>query len=367
MIELPFRLKKLIEEVAKKYNLDEEKKKNLEEIVKKEYNKIIFEPQEAIGIVTAQSISEPATQATMRVYHVAGGIGVKITLGLPRLIELFDARKEISTPSMTIYLKKNDEKFAYEFAKKIIERKINEVAKIYLNLTDLSIELNVDKKYFDEVYKFLKQKLKVGNVVKKENLIEIIPKKEYSIKELRKLRDRIGNMVFRGVKGIKTAVVIKERDEWIIQTIGSNLAEILKMEEVDSTRTISNNPLEVAEVLGIEAARNVLLMEIKKVLQQQGLDVNPRFLFIIADTMTFSGTVSPIGRYGVAGRKYSILARAGFEETIKNLVNASIRGGKDELKGPFENLMIGNVVPIGTGAIEVILRHGNRENNKGSI
>jgi DNA-directed RNA polymerase subunit A" len=367
MMELPYRLKKLIEEVAKKYNLDEEKKKKLEEAVEKEYSKIVFEPQEAIGIVTAQSISEPATQATMRVYHVAGGVGVKITLGLPRLIELFDARKEISTPSMTIYLKKNDEKFAYEFAKKIVERKIGEVAKIFLNLSNLSIELEVDEKYVDEVYKYLKQKVKFGSVNKRGNLIEIIPKKEYSIKELRKLRDRIGNLVFKGVKGIKTAVVIKEKDEWVIQTIGSNLAEILKMEDVDSTRTISNNPLEVAEVLGIEAARNVLLMEVKKVLQQQGLDVNLRFLFIIADTMTFNGTVSPIGRYGVAGRKYSILARAGFEETIKNLVNAAVRKGRDDLIGPFENLMIGNVVPIGTGAIEVVLKYGNREDNKGSV
>jgi DNA-directed RNA polymerase subunit A" len=268
---------------------------------------------------------------------------------------------------MTIYLKKNDEKFAYEFAKKIVERKIGEVAKIFLNLSNLSIELEVDEKYVDEVYKYLKQKIKLGSVSKKGNLIEIVPKKEYSIKELRKLRDRIGNLIFKGVKGVKTAVVIKEKDEWVIQTIGSNLAEILKMEEVDSTRTISNNPLEVAEVLGIEAARNVLLMEIKRVLQQQGLDVNLRFLFIIADTMTFNGTVSPIGRYGVAGRKYSILARAGFEETIKNLVNAAVRKGKDDLRGPFENLMIGNVIPSGTGAVEVVLKHGNREDNKGSV
>jgi DNA-directed RNA polymerase subunit A" len=366
MIELPYRIKKMIEETSKKYNLDEEKKEKLEKIVMEEYSKIIFEPGEAIGIVTTQSISEPATQATMRVYHVAGGVGVKITLGLPRLIELFDARKEISTPSMTIYLKKNDEKFACEFAKKIIEKRISEVAKIYINLTNLSLELEVDENYVEEVYRYLKQKIKLGSVNKRKNIIEIVPKKEYTVKELRKLRDRIGNMVFRGVKGIKVAAVVKEKDEWIIQTIGSNLAEILKMEEVDSTRTISNNPLEVAEVLGIEAARNVLLLEIKKVLQQQGLDVNPRFLFIIADTMTFNGTVSPIGRYGVAGGKYSILARAGFEETVKNLVNAAVRKGKDELKGPFENLMIGNVVPVGTGAIEVVIKYGDRENNKGS-
>ncbi|MEM0480708.1 MAG: DNA-directed RNA polymerase subunit A'' [Candidatus Aenigmatarchaeota archaeon] len=366
MIELPIRIKELIEKVSKKYNFSEEQKKKLEEAVRKAYEKVIFEPQEAIGILTAQSISEPATQATMRVYHVAGAVGIKITLGLPRLIELFDARKDISTPSMTIYLKKeyNNEKDAYRVASSLIQKKIGEVSRIYLNLTELSLEIEPEEQYFEEVYEFLKEKIKLGSVKKKGKRIEIIPRKEYSIKELRRLRDRIGSMVFKGIKGIETAIVYKEKDDWIIQTIGSNLKEVLQIEEVDETRTISNNPHEVAEVLGIEAARNLLLMEVMKVLQQQGLDVNLRFLFIIADTMTFNGTISPIGRYGVAGRKYSILARAGFEETVKNIVNASVRRAKDELKSSFENLMIGNVVPIGTGAVEITLReNGNRKDS----
>ena len=366
MIELPLRLKELIENVSKKYKLSADQKKRLEESVKKTYEKVMFEPQEAIGILTAQSISEPATQATMRVYHVAGAVGIKITQGLPRLIELFDARKDISTPSMTIYLKKeyNNEKDAYRVASSIIQKKIEEVSKLYLNLAELSIEVEPEEQYLDEVYEFLKQKIKLGAVKKKGKKIEIIPKKEYNIKELRKLRDRIGNMVFKGIKGVETAIIYKEKEDWIIQTIGSNLKEVFKIEEVDETRTICNNPHEIAEVLGIEAARNLLLLEIKKVLQQQGLDVNLRFLFIIADTMTFSGTINPIGRYGVAGRKHSILARAGFEETVKNIVNAAVKRGKDELKSSFENLMIGNIVPIGTGAVEVVLKeNGNRENS----
>jgi len=367
---LPLNLKEKIEEVSKKLKLSEEKKQKLILKVYEKYIKSLVEPNESIGILTAQSISEPATQATMRVYHLAGTAGLKITLGLPRLIELFDARKEISSPTMYIYLKSeyNTEEKAYEFANSIIERKLEDLASLVINLSEFTIEVIPNKKEdLEEIYEKLKEKVKACEVEKERNKIVLIPKKAKEFKELRMLRDRIAKITIKGIKGIEAAVVIREGDKWLIQTQGSNFKEIIKHPMVDALNSYCNNPHEIKEVLGIEAARNLLLLEVYKTLQQQGLDVNVRFLSLIADTMCFSGDIMPIGRYGVAGRKASILTRAGFEETVKHLVDAGVRNLKDELKGTFENVMIGNVVPIGTGRVEISIKHGNNKWSKKCI
>jgi len=106
--------------------------------------------------------------------------------------------------------------------------------------------------------------------------------------------------------------------------------------------------------LGIEAARNLIIKEAIKTLQEQGLDVDARHIILVADIMTSTGKIQSIGRYGVAGAQTSILARAAFEETVKHLVKASIRNEVDEFKGIFENVMIGQVIPAGTGMLELI-------------
>ena len=354
--ELPEYLKEEIDRVSKKHKFNEEKRKKLIERVYAEFVNSRFEAAEAIGILTAQSISEPATQMTMRTYHVAGSVGLKVTLGLPRLIEIFDARKELETPSMTIYLKSkyNTEKHAVNFANKIIEKKIENVAEVAMNLSENSIEIRPrDPKYISIMEEVIKKRVKKIEIHKKKTYLSIEPKKELTVKELRMLKERIAALVVDGVKGIENAIVIREGDDWIVQTFGSNLAEILEMEEVDHSRTYSNNPHEIAKVLGIEAARTLIIEEAYKTMQEQGLDVDIRFLSLVADIMTFGGDVKPIGRYGVAGKKESVLARAAFEETTKHLTNAAVKGAKDHLKGLFENLMIGNLVPAGTGKVEI--------------
>ena len=104
--ELPNGILTDVERICKEKRLNHSQKMKLIDDIRKEYLKSSFEPGEAIGIISAQSISEPATQMTMRTFHFAGSVGVRVTLGLPRLIEIFDARKEPTTPMMTLYLKK---------------------------------------------------------------------------------------------------------------------------------------------------------------------------------------------------------------------------------------------------------------------
>ncbi|HDD72600.1 MAG TPA: DNA-directed RNA polymerase subunit A'', partial [Candidatus Aenigmarchaeota archaeon] len=120
MNSLPVSIRKEIEEYAEKHRLTDAKKRELVEFVKEIYRRSMYEPEEPIGVVTAQSLSEPATQMTMRTYHFAGIAGIQVTLGLPRMMEIFDARKEPRTPTMTIFLK--DEYQDIEKVKKIAEQ-----------------------------------------------------------------------------------------------------------------------------------------------------------------------------------------------------------------------------------------------------
>jgi len=133
---------------------------------------------------------------------------------------------------------------------------------------------------------------------------------------------------------------------------------VLSIEGVDPKRTKTNNIIEIYEVLGIEAARAAIINEIKRVLDEHGLDVDYRHILMVADAMTYTGKVRQVGRHGVAGEKGSILARASFEVTVKNLVEAAMRGEMDELKGVIENVIIeSRPIPIGTGAVKLKMRY----------
>jgi len=372
---LPNNLLKEVENVAAELKLSEEKKRKLIEEVERVYLNSRFEPGEAIGILTAQSISEPATQLTMRTYHLAGAAGIKVTFGLPRLVEIFDAKRNIETPMMTIYLKKeyNTKEDAEKLAYKIVERRVSDLSKyISIDVGEKTINIEIDdKRKMEKVEKIIKESLSKKIEVKiKGDYIVIYPKdKEVQFSDLQKMKEEVSNIIVDGIKNITTAIIRKDGENWIVQTIGTNLREIIKLEEVDELKTISNDIFEVYEVFGIEAARNVIIKEAYKTIQEQGLDVDIRYLLLLADVMTWNGEINSIGRYGIAGAKASVLSRAAFEETIKHLIRASIRNEVDEFKGLFENVMVGQPAPVGTGMFELIVRgeeHGDGGEDKKS-
>jgi DNA-directed RNA polymerase subunit A" len=367
---LPKKILEEMEKVSKELKLNEEDKNKLIKEVEKEYLSIMAEPGECVGILAAQSISEPATQLTMRTYHLAGAAGVKITFGLPRLIEIFDAKRNIETPMMTIYLKKefNTKEEAEKVAFKIVEKRVIDLSSyISMDIGETSIIVEPsDKRKVEKIETAIKEYLgKKAEVSTKEGKIIIrVKEKEVSLSDLQKIKEDICNIVIEGIPGVTAVIVKKEGDEWILQTVGSNLKEILKLPEVNEHKTISNDIFEVYEIFGIEAARNVIIKEAYKTMQEQGLDTDIRYLLLLADVMTWSGEISSIGRYGVAGAKFSVLSRAAFEETIKHLIRASIRNEVDEFKGLFENVMIGQPAPVGTGMFELLVR-GVEENESG--
>ena len=313
-------------------------------------------PGEAIGIITAQSFGEPSTQMALNVFHFAGVQEMQITLGLPRLIEIFDARKNPSTPLMEIYLdnENNNEKNARIIAEKIKEVRVHEiVSEIKINFSDKRIEITLDnnsvKSIHTSVDKIADRLKERGFDVKSRGNIIYTVNSKLEFKDLYKLKERLKEIIISGVKGIKQILVVKREKNYVILTSGSNLKDILEVKGVGKDKTTTNNIYEISEILGIEAARQAIINEIKKVIEEQGLDIDKRHIKLIADAMTYKGDVKGVTRMGIISEKSSILARASFETPIKQFVNASIKGSKDELASVIENIILNQPVPVGTG------------------
>ncbi len=360
---IPEKVKKRFEELCEKRGIKGEKKEKLYEKLRKIIEKSSYEPGEAVGVVAAQSISEPATQLTMRTYHFAGSSGIQVTLGLPRMIELFDARKS-EKRNMKIYLPPGTSKDdATKIARRIKETLMSDVvSEASLDLLNLRVEFTLDKNLVEKhgitkemILKSAKKYIKNAEFEMKGMKFYVKPKKN-SIKDLRDVKLKIMDMFLGGVRNIKDAIVAEEGGELFIHTIGSNLEKVLQIDGIDKTRTTTNDIYQIADVLGIEAARNAILNETKECLEGQGLNVDMRHLMLVADIMTTEGRIMPIGRYGVAGTKASVLARANFEETIKHLVNASYKGEVDRLESTIENIIVGQVAPIGTGIVDLVVK-----------
>jgi len=343
------------------------------ELAIRDYEESLVEPGEPVGTVGAQSIGEPGTQMTLRTFHYAGVRELNVSLGLPRLIEIVDARKVPSTPMMTIYLEegyKEDREKALEVARRLEYTKVeNVVASTDIDIGSMSITLRLDKDMLldkgimkPEIVKVV-EKLKLGKrsiQEPSEDTILISFEDIESIAALFKLRDKVLNAKIKGIKGIERAIVRKKGNEFIIITDGSNLAGVIGVKGVDASRVETNNIHEVEKVFGIEAARELLVRELKRVLDEQGLDVDIRHVMLVADVMTQTGSVRQIGRHGVSGEKASVFARAAFEVTVKHLLEAAVSGEMEEFKGVMENIIIGQPVKLGTGMVELVMRPSQR-------
>ena len=365
-----------IEDLAKAYiqnDLSDDELRKLIIKLKNAYDRAHVEAGEAVGTVAAQSVGEPGTQMTMRTFHYAGVTELNVTLGLPRLIEIVDARKEIATPTMDIYFdeeRRDDEEFVRTLANKIGKSTINDVLSDFnLNYGTMEVEAVLDSKKIeekrldrDEINATIEKAFKKA-VINNDEIV--IPGKsdkqdsKFEIRELRLLADKVRDLQISGIKGIGKVIIRKDDTEWIIHTEGSNLKEILDMEGIDHVRTTTNNIHEIGEVLGIEAARQSIINEAQNTLSEQGLSVDVRHIMLVADIMTSEGVVKSIGRHGISGEKSSVLARAAFEETGKHLLRASIRGEVDDLTGIIENIIIGQPIPLGTGSVGVKMDYKN--------
>jgi len=313
-------------------------------------------PGEAIGVVTAQSFGEASTQMVLNVFHAAGVAEVQVTQGLPRLIEILDARKLPKTPSMEIYLDKdhNNEKDARVLAEKIKEVKLKEIiSDITIDFGAKKIKIGVDLKSLRAAHISLEGGVEVlhekGFIVKKlsDGLVLDMANEDYKL--IYKTKEKIKEVILTGVKKISQVLIVKRGKDYVILTAGSNLKEILKFKGVDVDRVITNDINEVSNILGIEAARQLVINEIQNVVISQGLAIDGKHAMLVADTMAASGVVKGVTRMGIIGDKSSILARASFETPIPQFVQATKTGKKDKLASVIENIILNQPVPVGTG------------------
>merc|ERR1711988_459719 len=131
---------------------------------------------------------------------------------------------------------------------------------------------------------------------------------------------------------------------------GSNLLAVMGIPGVDGNKTRSNDVMEVAKVLGIEAARVLLQIEIAYVYDRYGLNIDSRHLGLLSDTMTYRGEVLGITREGISKMKDSVLMLASFEKTPDHLLDAAVHGKVDAIDGVSERIIMGTPIGLGTGS-----------------
>ena len=177
------------------------------------------------------------------------------------------------------------------------------------------------------------------------------------------------NIVIKGVNKITNVILRQDKnntkyedgeysmeDQWVLDTDGTNLLEILSNSKIDTTRTYSNDINEVYQVLGVDAAKRLLLKEINEVIDFSGNYVNHRHLSLLTDLMTNKGYLMSIDRFGInRDQDVGPLAKCSFEETTEQIFKASIFGEMDKLNGVSANIMMGQVIPAGTGESNLLL------------
>ena len=358
---------KIIVDIAKRIenaDLSDEICEKLITTANRMYTAHLMDQNESAGVMAAHSIGEPGTQMNMRTFHYAGVANINVTQGLPRLIEIVDARRVPSTPSMNIPLTgtaAEDENIAKYVASNIEMTTLLDIASVETDITNMRLIVKPDARKMEargitteELVDRLNKVKAVRGMVTTEGYDVVINSDEPSYKKLQTMFDAIKGAKIKGIDNITRAVLSKTEGSWKIVTEGSNLKEVLKVEGVDADNVMTNSILEVADVLGIEAARNSIIHEAMGTLGEAGLDVDIRHIMLVADLMTNDGYVKSIGRHGVSGKKSSVLARAAFEITAAHLLHAAMVGEVDHLEGVTENIIVGQPVTLGTGAVNLI-------------
>ena len=373
-LDLPYRTREDLKASLAGREITREQFERIVEMVSKEYQKSRIEPCEAVGVVAAQSIGEPGTQMTMRTFHYAGVAEINVTLGLPRLIEIMDARREPSTPTMAVYLLDDwafDRDRAREVSWQIEAAPLHEFGDITIDMENMQVLVLLNRAVcdrrkiaVDEIIEIAPRKIRERRHYRdfeveadpKKPSITFTPKNQESYQNLFQLAEHVRNVIVQGIDDIERVVVRKEGGEYILYTEGSNLKDVFEVKGVDTSRTRSNNISEIADVLGIEAGRNAIIQEALATLNEQGISVDVRHIMLVADMMCMDGEVKQIGRHGIAGEKESVLSRAAFEVTVNHLLDAAIANEVDELNGVTENVIVGQPIQLGTGDVKLIAK-----------
>ncbi len=352
------------------------------DICKEKYMKAGMEPGTAVGALCAQSIGEPGTQMTLKTFHFAGVASMNITLGVPRIKEIINASKKISTPIITVSLDNDrDPEFARRVKGRIEKTTLGEVSE-YLEevfLPDdcfllvkldierirlLKLEVDAESIRYNLCTSRLKIKPKDCTVIG-DSLITIRPGvsgKTTMYYQLQFLKEKVVSVVIKGLPSVNRAIIHIDDSEGADNTRyklfveGDNLREVLAAPGVMGKKTTSNNTYEVASTLGIEAARTTIMKEIDYTMSSHGMSIDKRHIMLLADLMTCRGEVLGITRHGLAKMKESVLMLASFEKTSDHLFDAAYHGQRDAINGVSECIIMGIPMRVGTGLMELLYK-----------
>lgn len=346
----------------------------------KKYSRAVMEPGEAAGAIGAQSIGEPGTQMTLKTFHFAGVASMNVTLGVPRIKEIINAASKIDTPIVDCCLTKSDDLAFAQRVKGLLESTLLESVCSYLkevyspNGCWLSVKL--DKKAIEERRLDLDARLcqqailahgPINKITLKEQHVEVVDDYKLVIRppdvksmffQIQQLRSGVKDVSVAGISTVKRGVVkhhdVGGRTEYSIAVEGTNLGRIMTIPGVRGEQTRSNNVMEVKDVLGVEAARRVIIEEIRKCMEAYNMDIDCRHMQLLGDVMTFRGSVLGISRFGIQKMATSTLMLASFEETNEHLFEAAVHEKVDDLKGVSECIIMGKRISIGTGGFDVL-------------
>ncbi|XKL62278.1 hypothetical protein PGB90_002111 [Kerria lacca] len=344
------------------------------------YAESIIEPGTAVGALAAQSIGEPGTQMTLKTFHFAGVASMNITQGVPRIKEIINGGKTISTPIITAYLDNDtDEDFARRVKGRIEKTVLSEVCQY---MEDVHTEYNsflIVKLDIDRI-KLLQLEVDIDTIVQKicssrigikidqisieNNDVLLITSNGHSVNidvELQGYKDALHKLVIQGVIGVNRAVIheesIKGVTHYKLLVEGDNLRDVIATPGVNGNLCTSNNTYQVFSTLGIEAARSTIMSEIKMVMENHGMVIDHRHIMLVADLMTSRGEPLGITRFGLAKMKESVLNLASFEKTADHLFDAAYYGQMDKINGVSESIIMGIPMSIGSGSFKLLQQY----------
>lgn len=345
------------------------------------YMKAKIEPGTCVGALGAQSIGEPGTQMTLKTFHFAGVASMNVTLGVPRIKEIINASRNISTPIITANLvNSTDSEFARLVKSRIEKTYLREIAK-YIQEVFMRDECCIIVEIDLERIRLLKLELNVHFIIDSilNSKLKIKPQQITSISDkyikvnpsekgalhdsILKLKNDIANVVIKGLPRVNRAVISideKKSNEYKLFVEGEGLREVMGTNGIDGLQTTCNNTIEVFECVGIEAARTTIINEIVYTMTTHGMSIDIRHVMLLADLMTYKGEVLGITRGGLAKMKESVLMLASFEKTTDHLFEAAFYGQEDEIQGVSECIIMGKPMCLGTGIFKLLHKHVNK-------
>jgi len=409
------------------------------------YKKAIVAPGEMVGMIAGQSMGEVSTQMTLNTFHYAG-VSAKsnVTRGVPRIEEILSLSAEPKNPSLTIYLKTEDETDkdkAHKYMYMIEHTKLEEIVEtieICFDPDDLNTLIEEDKITMEQYREFenmmdectgqentnnetnekskwlirmimdpsvmLEKNITMDDVhfalnniygdtiscvysdYNSEKLIFRIRMNEIKQSSNKKIKvnpldqtdqiyllknfqdDLLNNIILRGVKNInkvslrkikdnleELSGIYKKKDIWVLDTVGTNLLDVLGINYIDYKRTFSNDICEVYNILGIEAARQTIYNEIADVIEFDGTYINYHHFSVLCDRMTFTNKMISIFRHGINNDNIGPIAKASFEETPEMFLKAARHAELDNMRGISANVMCGQEGFFGTSCFQVVL------------